>query len=61
MQNCNVRSQQRFSQWRLLKQCNILFLSRTSKFIKDEEFFVLSDLLEWKNAYSPYEIIQLST
>ena len=51
----------KFSQWRLLKQYNILFLSRTFNFINDEEFFVLSDLLEWKNTYFPYEIIQLST
>ena len=35
----------KFSQWRLSKQCKILFfLSRTSNFIDDEEFFVLSDL-----------------
>ena len=25
-----------------------LFLSRSSNFIDDEEFFVLSDLFEWK-------------
>ena len=31
---------------------NILFLSRTSNFIDDEE---LSDLLEWKNPCFPYE------
>ena len=37
------------------------FLSRTSNFIDDEEFLVLSDLFEWKNIYFPYEIIQLST
>ena len=39
-----------------LKQCKILsFLSRTSNFIDDEEFFVLSDLFEWKNTCFPYE------
>ena len=27
----------------------IFFLSRTSNFIDDEEFFALSDLFEWKN------------
>ena len=27
-----------FSQWRLLKQCEILFLSRSSNFNDDEEF-----------------------
>ena len=37
------------------------FLSRTSNFIDDEEFFVLSDLFECKNTYFPHEIIQLST
>ena len=26
-----------------------------SNFIDDEEFFVLSDLLEWKNTCFPYE------
>ena len=36
-----------------LKQCKILFLIRTSSFIDDEEFFVLSDLFEWKNLLSP--------
>ena len=39
----------------------LIFLSRTSNFIDDEEFFVLSDLFECKNSYFPYEIIQLST
>ena len=38
-----------------------LFLSRSSNFINDEEFFVLSDLFECKNSYFPYEIIQLLT
>ena len=28
------------------------FLSRTSNFMDDEEFFVLSDLFEWKNLLS---------
>ena len=40
---------------------DLIFLSRTSNFIDDEEFFVLSDLFECKNSYFPYEIIQLST
>ena len=31
------------------------FLSCTSNFIDDEEFFVLSDLFEWKNTCFPYE------
>ena len=31
------------------------FISRTSTFIDDEEFLVLSDLLEWKNLCFPYE------
>ena len=35
--------------------------SRTSNFIDDENFFLLSDLFEWKYTYFPYEIIQLST
>ena len=55
------RSQQSFSQWRLLNNVRSYFLSRTSIFIDDEEFFVLSDLFEWKNTYFPYEVIQLST
>ena len=28
---------------------DLIFLSRTSNFIDDEEFFALSDLFEWKN------------
>ena len=40
---------------------DLIFLSRTSNFIDDEEFVLLSDLFEWKNTYFPYEIIQLST
>ena len=32
------------------------FLSRTSNFIDDEEFFVLSDLIEGKNTCFPYEV-----
>ena len=32
-----------------------IFLSRTSNFIDDEEFFVSSDLFEWKNTCFPYE------
>ena len=44
-----------FSQWRLLKQCKILFLSRSSNFNDDEEFCVVSDLFEWKNPCFPYE------
>ena len=63
--NTNVklwwRSQQSFSQWRLLNNARSYFLSRTSIFIDDEEIFVLSDLFEWKNTYFPYEVIQLST
>ena len=35
--------------------------SRTSNFIDDEKFLVLSHLFEWKYTYFPYEIIQLST
>ena len=34
---------------------DLLFLSRTSNFINDEEFLVLSDLFEWKNPCFPYE------
>ena len=49
---CDVCSQQSFSQWRLLKQCKILFFSRTSNFIDDEEFFVLSDLSRGKHLLS---------
>ena len=44
-----------FSQWLLLKRWNIFFLRRTSKFIDDEEFLVLSDLFERKNRCFPYE------
>ena len=33
----------------------IFFLSRTSNFIEGEEFFVLSDLFEWKTLVFPYE------
>ena len=45
-----------FSEWRLLKQCKILyFLSRTSN-NDDEEFLVLSDRFEWKNLYFPHEV-----
>ena len=40
---------------------DLIFLSRACNFIDDEEFFVLSDLFEWKNVYFPHEIIQLST
>ena len=40
---------------------DLIFLSRTSNFIDDEEFVLFSDLFEWKNTYFPYEIIQLST
>ena len=40
---------------------DLIFLSRTSNFIDDEEFVLLSDLFEWQNTYFPYEIIQLST
>ena len=32
------------------------FLSRTSNFIDDEEFFVLSNLFEGKNTCFPYEV-----
>ena len=32
---------------------DLIFLSRTSNFIDDEEFFVLSDLFEWKNTRFP--------
>ena len=38
-----------------------LIFFKPSNFINDEEFFVLSDLFEWKNNYFPHEIIQLST
>ena len=34
---------------------DLLVLSRTSNFINDEEFLVLSDLFEWKNPCFPYE------
>ena len=34
---------------------DLFFLSRMSNFIDDEEFFVLSDLFEWKNTCFPYE------
>ena len=34
---------------------DLIFLSRTSNFIDDEEFFVLSDLFEGKNTCFPYE------
>ena len=44
--NCDVRSQQSFWQWRLLKQWKSYFLSRASNFMDDGEFFVLSDLYE---------------
>ena len=44
-----------FLQWCLLKQCKILLLSRTSNFIHNEEFLVLSDYFEWKNPCFPYE------
>ena len=40
---------------------DLICSSRTSNFIDDEKFFVLSDLFEWKYTYFPYEIIQLST
>ena len=40
---------------------DLICSSRTSNFIDDEKFFVLSDLFEWKYIYFPYEIIQLST
>ena len=40
---------------------DLICSSRTSNFIDDEKFFVLSDLFEWKYTYLPYEIIQLST
>ena len=31
------------------------FKTGTSNFVDDEEFFVLSDLFEWKNTCFPYE------
>ena len=34
---------------------DLIFLSRTSNFIDDEEIFALSDLFEWKNNCFPYE------
>ena len=40
---------------------DLICSSRTSNFIDDEKFFVLSDLFEWKYTYFPYEIMQLST
>ena len=33
----------------------LIFLSGTSNFIGDEEFFELSDVFEWKNTCFPYE------
>ena len=38
-----------------LKNARSYFLCRTSNFTDDEEFFVLSDLFEWKNTCFPYE------
>ena len=38
-----------------LNNARSYFLSRTSNFIDDEEFFVLSDLFEWKNACFPHK------
>ena len=63
MQNCDVRSQQSFSQWRLLTQCKILFLSRTSNFIDDGIFFVLRCLTFWSGKTPAFrtKIIQLSS
>ena len=40
---------------------DLICSSRTSNFIDDEKFFVLSHLFERKYTYFPYEIIQLST
>ena len=34
---------------------DLIFLSRTSNFIDDGEFFVLSDLFEWKNTCFPHK------
>ena len=44
--NCDVRSQQSLS--RVWNNARSYYLSRTSSFIDDEEFFVLSDVFEWK-------------
>ena len=45
-----------FSEWRLLKQCKILFF-KTVRLIslKMKNFFVLCDLFEWKNAFFPHK------
>ena len=38
-----------------LNNARSYFLSRTSNFIDDEEFFVSSDIFEWENTCFPYE------
>ena len=54
--DCDVRSQQSFFRKGVFKDdARSYFISRTSTFIDDEEFLVLSDLFEWKNLCFPYE------
>ena len=51
-----VRSRQSFFVMASFKTMqDLLFLSHRSNFIDDEEFLVLSDLLEWKNPCFSYE------